>query len=296
MKSYHVFTHNDLDGAVSLLLFMWANPDCIITSQVFPKNKIVDAAQTYFDSVVNPPSVYFLDFNIKEDFLQFDKSNVTFIDHHNNDDIVISQFKNARIFNEKKTSNSLFFHEKFKHLFVNLSLQQKLMVLYANDYDSGKNGYSESYDLNLILWSDYRKDFSGFINYYKEGFKPFTDAQKNKVAAIKQYANEEFKKIEFFDGQLKIQNKIKKVQGGCVSKIDYLILDHIMNTSKEIDILFLIDLKEKTVAFRQKYSDDEINLAEFAEKYCNGGGNNHSARGKLTELFMEITKNLGTEK
>ena len=32
-KSYHVFTHKDLDGAVSLLTFIWSKPDSNITFQ-----------------------------------------------------------------------------------------------------------------------------------------------------------------------------------------------------------------------------------------------------------------------
>ena len=295
MKNYHVFTHNDLDGAVSLLLFMWAHPDSIITSQSLSKNKIIGAAQIYFNSLINAPEVFFLDFNINADFLQFDKPFVNFIDHHDNDKSIVNSFQHAKVFNEKSSSNALFFYKTFSQFFVKLTNEQKKMVLYADDYDSGKNIHKESYDLNLILWSEYRNNFNGFINAYTNGFVSFTELQISKINAIKTYAEEESKKLKVFSGQLKIQNKDKNVYAACYNKIEYLVLDYIMKNKPHVDILILVDLHAKTVALRQQYSDDEIDLGAFAEKYCEGGGNNHSARGILTDIFMEITKKINIQ-
>jgi len=43
---------------------------------------------------------------------------------------------------------------------------------------------------------------------------------------------------------------------------------------------------------RQKKSENSINLLSFAEKYCDGSGHMYAAGGRITPLFLELTKKL----
>jgi hypothetical protein len=59
-----------------------------------------------------------------------------------------------------------------------------------------------------------------------------------------------------------------------------------------IELLFYINVQTENVSIRQPKQKETIDLLKFAQKYCDGNGTSNSAGGKITPLFMELTKNL----
>jgi hypothetical protein len=74
-------------------------------------------------------------------------------------------------------------------------------------------------------------------------------------------------------------------------KFSSLIIDLVLKKHKP-ELLFFVNTKTEKVSLRQNSKENSIDLGAFAEKICEGGGHSYSAGGKITPLFMEISKNL----
>ena len=83
----------------------------------------------------------------------------------------------------------------------------------------------------------------------------------------------------------------KYVVAAITDNINNIVIDLLMNKYNP-DILFYINTKTEKVSMRQKKADNAIDLSTFAEKYCDGSGHMYAAGGKVTPLFMELTKKL----
>ena len=92
-KIYQVFTHKDLDGAGSLLTFLWSNPDATVTSTAVT-NIQIDNIKDYINRTCNPPNVLLMDLALRPEFLpELDQDFITFIDHHNRSEQHIDKFR-----------------------------------------------------------------------------------------------------------------------------------------------------------------------------------------------------------
>jgi len=291
-KCYHVFTHNDLDGAVSLLTLMWARPDA--TFHYFPLNnlEIETKIKEHFANTHNNPTTFVLDLALRDEFLPFlDQENVTFIDHHKSSERFVNKFKKAKVLYKEYSSNALLTRKLFMESSPELTQDQKMLIALADDFDSYKLQIPDSYDLNILFWSQYRNKFSGFIKDYSNGFKKITLDQKRAVDFIKREASQEADKVPIFMGDINIGNKKKKVCAGLVERIVPQVMD-ILIQKYAPDIFFFVNTKTEKVSIRQCSKEDPIDVGAFAEKICEGGGHEYAAGGKITPLFMEVTKNL----
>lgn len=290
---HHIFTHNDLDGAGSVLVYMWNKPK----DHSFQYNPIsnleIPKLIREISNTHNPSNIHILDLGLREEFLpHLDKEYITIIDHHKSSEEFIDKFKKSKIIYKEYTSNTLLMYKLYKQA-SNLELTdaQKLLVALINDFDCYKLEIPQSYDLNILFWSEYQNKFSDFIKDYYDGFKPFTEKQKRAIAYIKKEAAEEASKAKVYYGDLKIEGKSKKVCACMVERIVPQIIEILAQKYKP-DLFFFINIKNEKISLRQYNQTDPVDCGAFMKNNCEGGGHYNAAAGKLTPLFMELTKNL----
>lgn len=290
-KTFQIFTHNDLDGAVSLLTFIWSNPEASVSFKEV-NNLEIEIIKDYIKRNVNTIKTFIFDLRLRESFLpDLDKEFITFIDHHKDSENFISFFKNSKILHKEYSSNSLLIRKIFSDSSPSLTNEQKKLILLADDYDSETFNFSESYDLNILFWNEYKNKFVEFINDYKKGFKPFTKNQENLIKSVKFKAAQEAESLKKFSGEIDFKGIKKNVIGVLSTNSNVLVIDNILKKYKP-DILFFINTKTEKVILKQKKDENLIDLGKFSEKFCEGFGNKYKAIGKITPLFMELTKNL----
>jgi hypothetical protein len=290
-KAYHIFTHKDLDGAVSLLTFIWSKPESYISYNEIT-NLEIHKIKEYINRTVNPPTIILLDIPLRDEFLpELDKPFITIIDHHERSLPLVDKFKHSKILHKEFTSNCLLLRKILQDKISNLSDDQKKLILYADDYDCFNLKYTESYDLNIIFWHEFKNNFNKFIEYYKNGFVPFTKEQKTLINEIKAKTKNAAESLKCFSFELKIENENRSIIATMSDHSDTLIHDYIINKYKPDLFIFINTKKEKISLKQNKNQQTFFDLNKFAEKYCNGSGNKFSASGKITPMFMELTKN-----
>jgi hypothetical protein len=290
-KVYQVFTHKDLDGAGSLLAFLWANPDAQITYKEVT-NLQTDKIKEFVKNTFNLPSVLIFDLGLRDEFLpDLDHEKITFIDHHIKTENFLKKFKKSKIIYENLKSNVLLVRKLFKKDEHPLTEEQKKLILYINDFESDENVFEKSYDLNILFWTQFKNNFNAFINFYKNGFVEFTDSQLKIIKSAKNNANEQANKLKCFKGEIIIEGDLKKILAVTTESFNNLV-DDILIKRHNPDIYFNINISSERVLMKQLKSKQEINLLSFCKKYCDGDGNNKTCKGKMTPLFMELTKNL----
>lgn len=292
MACYQAYTHRDLDGAVSLLTLLWALPDDFVKWKSF-NNLQVDNIKSELQEVNNPCSTFILDLSLRQEFLpDLDLSYITFIDHHESSEPFISEFKNAKIIHKTISSNALLMSSIFKgDKYPVRTDAQKMMIALADDFDCYRLQLPQSYDLNILFWSEYKNDFSRFIKDYFNGFKPFTPEQKKAISFIKRLAEQQANELPIYKGEINFGSKKKNVLAVMGENYNNLVCDLLM-LKHQPDIFFFINSKSEKVSIRQYSKEDPINIGTFAEKICDGGGHKHAGGGVITPLFMEVTKNL----
>lgn len=290
---HHIFTHNDLDGAGSVLVYMWNKPKEDSFQYTPISNLEISKLKREISNTHNPSNISILDLSLREEFLpELDKKYITIIDHHKSSEEFIEKFKNSKIIHKEYTSNTLLMYKIYKQTNdLKLTDAQKILVALINDFDCYKLERPESYDLNVLFWSEYQNKFSDFIKDYYQGFKPFTDKQKRAISYIKKEAAREAEKIKIYYGNLNIGGKLKNTCACMVDRIVPQIIEVLAQKYKP-DIFFFINPKNEKISIRQYTQTDPIDCGKFAKKICEGGGHANAAAGKLTPLFMEVTKNL----
>ena len=290
---YQVYTHKDLDGAVSLLTFLWAFPDDYTRWKAY-NNLQINEIKKDLEEVNRPSPTFVLDLSLRQEFVQdLDLEYITFIDHHESSELFINNFKKAKIVYQNTTSNSLLMAQKYSTIngFPARTTAQKTLIALADDFDCYRLKIPESYDLNILFWSEYKNDFTKFIKDYQEGFKSFTPEQKKAIAYIKNSSQEMARKLQLYSGNIQFGSKSKRVVAATGENFSNLCADFIMKEHKP-DIFIFINLKSEKVSIRQYNKEDPVNIGHFAEKICEGGGHKHAGGGVITPLFMEVTKNL----
>ena len=290
-KKYQVFTHKDLDGAVSLLTFLWSKPNDSITYREVTNNEI-DIIKDFVKKTCNPPNILVFDLSLREEMLpELDYDYITFIDHHKRSEEYIEKFKQAKIIHKNTTSNTILIRKLFKDNAPEFTDEQKKLILLADDHDCNENKFKESYDLNILFWTQFKNEFCYFCNYYKNGFRPFTEHQKKIIKNAREMAKIRERETKCFSGNLIIDGKVQNVLAAMTENYNNIVIDMLMSKYRP-DILFYINIKTEKVSMRQKKRDDSIDLSAFAEKYCDGNGHMFAAGGKVTPLFLELTKKL----
>jgi hypothetical protein len=289
-KVYQVFTHKDLDGAISLLTFLWSHPNDTITYQEI-SNLDIKNVKDYVNKTINPPKTLLLNLYLREEFLpDLDQENIVIIDHHTNSKKYIEKFQKSKILHQPYNSGSMFIRKLFQNN-CDISDDQKKLILLADDFESKKYQFKDSYDLNIIFWTEFKNDFSRFISNYKNGFKSFSKHQIEIIENAKKDANQKLLETKCYFGQILIEGQPKKVLAAMTNKFNSIVIDKLIQKHKP-DLLFYINTQTEYVSIRQPKQSDMIDLLRFSEKYCDGSGHAYAAGGKITPLFMELTKNL----
>ncbi|NBO36081.1 hypothetical protein EBU91_00845 [bacterium] len=290
---HHLFTHNDLDGAGSVLVYMWNKPKTDTFQYTPISNLEISKLKREISNTHNPSNISVLDLSLREEFLpELDQEYITIIDHHKSTEDFIPKFKKSKIIYKNYTSNTLLMYKLYKQSSnLELTQQQKLLVALINDFDCYKLELKDSYDLNMLFWSEYQNRFSDFIKDYYNGFKPFTENQKRAINYIKKEAANEASKAKVYYGDLNIGGKIKKTCACMVERIVPQVIEVLAQKYKP-DLFFFINIKNEKVSIRQYDQTDPIDCGVLAKKICEGGGHSNAAAGKITPLFMELTKNL----
>lgn len=290
--TYHIFTHNDLDGAVSLLTFMWSKE----TASFFydgVSNLEIQKIKNHVSNTINCKNIYLFDLALRDEMLPvLDTSCVTIVDHHERSVPYVEKFKNAKILHKNYSSNSLLNKKLFIDLKkIELTENKNKLIELADDYDSLTLNNSESLDLNILFWTFYKNNFSGFVKDYKNGYKLPTKDQQNIISTEKEKAVKTIKQIQKFEGTLNIKGCSKKILGIQSDNLNVLCKNLIVK-KYDYDIFFFINARLNKVTINQKNKENPVDLNSFAHKFCDGMGDSNVAVGKITPLFMELTKNL----
>ena len=291
-KRIFIFTDCDLDGAGSYLMFKWFIKDYIpykiVRVNDFPK--IFE--EWYPQNKDKYDMIYILDLDVSQEGLKMvDKKNVTIIDHHKTHVENKHKYKNAKtVIQEYPSCTKLLYNIFSKQYDRKLNDEQKLLVLYINDYDCYELKFPNSYHLNLIYWNYQGDRLARFLDDFHKGFNGFTDSQKNTIL----YKKNKFKAIQ---NTLAIhqarnvpigKNKYKLIAVFADSFINE-IAEYIIQNYKS-DIGFVINLKSKKVSIRKSKLCD-VDLGKLATKLFDaGGGHEYAAGGLINDNFLTFSK------
>ena len=291
-KNIYVFTDCDLDGAGSYLMFKWFIRDYIPYKITRVNDFKTVFAPWYEINKDKYDNIYILDLDVSQECLDLvDKKNITIIDHHKTHVENKAKYKNATTMIQEYPSCTKLLYSIFsKHYKKKLTDEQKLMVLYIDDYDSYELKFPNSYNMNLVYWN-YQGDRLGrFIEDFGKGFNGFTDLQKNVI----NFNKSKFKAIKNkLDVHSASKISIGKIKCKLVSVFadSYIneIADHIIKNYKA-DIGLVINLKTKKVSLR-KSSTCKVDLGALAGKlFDSGGGHEYAAGGLINDKFLQFSK------
>lgn len=288
---HHIFTSNDLDGAVSALVYIWSHSseDSFQFTPISPSD--ISRLKSDIKNTHNPSKVLILGLPIKSNFFpELDESHITIIDNHSISQKYANDFKKSKVICKEYTSNSMLMYKMLKEK-INATNNQKMLIALVDDFVSNKMEISNSTDLNLLFSIHYKNIFHDFIKDYMNGFKPFDTRQQHVIEIAKKQILNEISNIKVFSGEIKIEGIVKKTCAIMVENMNVNVIKTLIKKHSP-EILFCINIKDEKVMIRQFSSENNINCGAFAEKYCNGSGDLNSAIGVITPLFMEITKNL----
>jgi hypothetical protein len=185
----------------------------------------------------------------------------------------------------------MFVRKLYKNTAPQLTDAQKKLILLADDHDSGENKFEDSYNLNILFWTQFKNEFCYFCDYYKDGFRPFSEKQKEIIKHAWDDAKMKLAHTECFIGDLILEGKPLKVLAATTESFNNIVIDSLMSKYQP-NILFYINTRTEKISMRQRKTNNVIDLSAFAEKYCEGSGHTHAAGGKVTPFFMEFTKKL----
>lgn len=288
---FFIWSDFDLDGTGSILFVKWMYPDVDIKFQNTKVNTFRDDFSTWLkkDSINNYDRVFFLDLDVSKNADLVDHERSIVIDHHLTHVENKCVYKKAKVIVEECTSCVMHMYKKFKER-VNLTKEQKTLILIIDDYDCYKLRVKESLMLNYLFSDmqkgDYTNKVERFIAEFKDGFKGFNTLQHNIIIFYQNRVAKAIETSEYFEGVLPIKGKERSVMSVISESVINDLCEHILSRGYDIAIAF--NPKSKTVSFRTRRED--IDVSKLAEKLCAGGGHRYAAGGKVTEKFVEFTR------
>jgi len=293
MERYYLFTDCDLDGVISYLVFSWFHPDAEISTTATTVTRFRDEylkfISEYYPEHFN--KVVILDLDVSEHKDLIDTKNHLIIDHHKTH-IDNGNYKEAKALLKEYGSTCKLLYKIFSTLKpeINITKDQKHLVLLGHDYDSYALELQQSKLLNILYWNTQNR-FNVFMRDFYKGFKGFNIQQKN---IIKQYLvklSELLSSLDIYKLEKKVQGKPRKILSTFASEAINEVADHLLN--KGADIAIVVNINTKRVSFRRNKDIKDINLIEFGKEVCGtGGGHEYAAGGSITNQFMEFTKQL----
>lgn len=299
-KDIHAFTDVDLDGTCSLLALHWYYG--FKPGQIAFKGTTVSNFRKEFlkwaenDSLKNYKLNYFFDLDTSTCIDLIDTAKVQVIDHHLTHVKAIQEegYKLAQATVVETSSCAKLCYKHFK-LEDKLTQQQKYFIALVNDYDSYQFKLPETYDLNC-LYTNTQKTLDKtrqhkFIERFYNGFDGFTAQEKNLIKEHKINRDLVLNNLQIFSGEVSIGKTPYKVVGTMSSKFVNEVCDHLIK-NYGADIVFSMNPNNQHVSWRKNKDTCALDLSKLAAKLCEGGGHEYAAGGKITETFMEFTKQL----
>jgi len=284
-----IFTDLDFDGCCSYLIYTWfkqAKPKAITLKVSNIREKLLGWLTR--NKIEDYKRVYFFDLDTTEIKDLIDKSNVIIFDHHKSHK---DEYSHARAYIDvNQTSCSKHLYKTLSHIYpdVNLTVEQKKLIAFANDYDCYELKFPESNKLNFLLWYKNGDKLQNFINDFENGFFGFTNEQ-NKIISYHFYKFKKMREnINLFQAKLSISGKdynfISTFASEYINDLGQYIVDEY-----KCDVCMMINLKNNRVYLRRK-RDIDFNLSTFAKKICNGGGHEYAAGGILNDNVLTLSK------
>ena len=291
-KNIFIFTDCDLDGAGSYLMFKWFISDDI-PYKIVRVNDFGAVFKNWYEKYQNKyDMIYILDLDVSQECLELvDKNNVTVIDHHKTHVENKHKYKHATaVVQEAPSCTKLLYGIFSKKYKVKLTDEQKLMVLYINDYDCYELKFPQSYNLNILYWNYQGDRLDKFLNDFGKGFQGFNDQQQNIILYNKNKFKSIINKLAVHVASNVPIGKLKyKLVSVFADSYVNEVADHIIKNYKA-DIGFVVNLKSKKVSLR-KSKTCEVDLGKLATKLFNaGGGHEYAAGGMINEQFLNLTK------
>lgn len=286
MNRIFIWTDSDLDGAGSYLGLKWLFERSGIIVHNKSTSNGVDLRNQFTEwfeaNGERYDKIFICDISIDEDVVPIvDKSKVILIDHHKSHEEVKHLYKNATAIVYEHSSTADIIRKKFK-LDEKLTEEELQLLTYVDDYDCYKLAHPESMKLNIIIKN---RRFDNFIIDFKDGFRPFTDVEQNIISLFFKELRHQLDTTSYFKGKIGKYTVVACYVERYSSETAHITL----NRFKDADACVCINLKYCSVSFRRR-KDCPIKLNVLAEKFCDGGGHEYAAAGKLTDRFATLLK------
>jgi oligoribonuclease NrnB/cAMP/cGMP phosphodiesterase (DHH superfamily) len=292
----HVFTDCDLDGAASLLAFKWLVKPKHLTYNIVRVN---DFRERFLEwqkrhSIKSYEKIFILDLDVSQDSLDIvDHENIVIIDHHDTHVQNKDKYKNATTLIENYTSCAKLLYTKF-HKDGDLTPNQQLLILLADDYDSYTLKLKESYELNVLYWNYQGDRFKKLEDDFRNGFFKFNNFQQNIINFHTRKLKRLKDTIEVHTANIPIKNEDRKFVSTFADSCINEIAEHIIS-KYNADIGMVVNLKTKKVSVR-KAEDCDVHVGELCQKLFKGGGHEYAGGGVyadesgVNDTFMQFTK------
>lgn len=297
-----IISDSDLDGSVSALLIeKWCkaldNDSIIEHLHTNVKTFRTDITKWNLDhKILDYKCVYVLDLDIHGDYEFIDFSNVVVVDHHK------SHFDNLHVYNNVKLKNvkvysscakliyDIFYKENDLDVDVELTKEEKLLLLLTDDYDSYELKLKQSLPLNIVYWSYTGNRYEKFITDFGNGFKGFEQKHLNMINIWKNKFKESIEKLMIFQSAITIEGK----SYSCYSIFgDFAINELAGYIFKKYgcDIVMIINQQNQRVYMRRnKNCSADMSKFVLGMSEKDAGGHEAAAGCKLNDNIMELTK------
>lgn len=285
MNRIFIWSDGDLDGAGCYLALKWLfeREGVLVDNAVAQNGNDLKNIGEWFDAnAARYDKIFFCDISLDEESIGIvDQAKVIVVDHHKSHEDLKHLYQNALAIVYEHTSTTDIIRKKFK-LDKKLDADELKFLTFVDDYDCYRLEHPESMKLNILLKN---RRFENFVKEFNTGFRVFTDIEHNIISVFFKELRFQLENTSYFTGKI---GKYKAI--ACYVERYSSETAHItLNRHKDADICMCINLKYCSVSFRRRRGC-ECKLNVLAEKFCEGGGHEYAAAGKLTEMFMHIIK------
>ena len=285
MMKIFVWSDGDLDGVGSLLALKWLyeREGMIVDSQHTHNGVglITTLADWLDNHYAEYDRIFICDLSLDEDEIRVvDREKVVVIDHHKSHEDIKHLYTKAKAIVEEAPSTTSMIREKFK-LDRKLDGAEKAFLDRVNDYDSYQLIYPESIKLNILLK---KQKWDLFVKNFENGLRAFTAEEQQVIGVFFKSLKHQLDTTDYFRGTIKGYDCV-----ACYFERYSSEMAHIVLNRSGADVCFCINLRYASVSLRKKRGCP-IKLNVIAENFCNGGGHEYSAAGKLTDKFAALTK------
>jgi len=289
MKKYTCFTHYDLDGVVSYITLRWALGPFDSVQQSTARRFREDYTKWLINN--NPDDydkIYITDLDVSEHKDLIDRDNVFIIDHHKSHEENAGYKKATAVVKEYKSAAELIYKVFRKLNNLELTQEQKKLILYTSDYDSYELQLSESVKLNSIFWHT-NKGFDSFVKHFSKGFYGYTVEQESIYKFYKEVIDRVREQLSVYSGTFKIQGKERIVCAAFADKNINEVADFLLKDFNA-EVALVVNTKGNHVSLRRPKTGSDVDVSLLSAKLCNGAGHEYAAGGEITEKFLQFTK------